>query len=221
MKRLKFFFAVIISLTLFNITNAQDNQPYGFNSAYVEKTTETNTAGIIIKTSEKIFINDGGNLVRREVEQEQSIPMMNQTITSISISITNKDSIITWDPATNTGTIMENPVDDALQNMDEEQAQQFGQGVADAMNTEITEVGTGEVAGVMCIVNEAKTNMMGMNIVTTTWTYLNFLMKSKSEGMVTSNEEVTLFIEDADNDPGLFVPPANVTFSVISSPFGN
>jgi len=73
----------------------------------------------------------------------------------------------------------------------------------------------------MCIINEAKTNMMGMNIVTTTWTYLNFLMKSVSEGMVTSNEEVTLFIEDADNDPGLFVPPTNVAFSVISSPFGN
>jgi len=221
MKYLKIFFAGIISLTLFNITHAQDNQPYGFNSAYVEKTTETNTSGIIIKTSEKIFINDGGNLIRREVEQEQSIPMMNQTITSITISITSKDSIITWDPATNTGTIMENPVDDAIQNMNDEQAQQFGQDMADAMNTEITEVGAGEVAGVMCIINEAKTNMMGMNIVTTTWTYLNFLMKSVSEGMVTSNEEVTLFIEDADNDPGLFVPPPNVTFSVISSPFGN
>jgi len=140
MKCLKIFSAAIISLTLFNITHAQDNQPYGFNSAYVEKTTETNTSGIIIKTSEKIFINDGGNLVRREVEQEQSIPMMNQTIKSVSISITNKDSIISWDPATNTGTIMENPVDDAIQNMNEEQAQQFGQGVADAMNTEITEM---------------------------------------------------------------------------------
>ncbi len=221
MKYLIIFSVVIITLTPFNITNAQDNQPYGFNSAYVEKTTETNTSGIIIKTREKIFINDGGNLVRREVEQEQIIPMMNQTITSISISITNKDSIITWDPATNTGTIMENPLDDAFQNMTDEQAQQFGQGIADAMNTEITEVGTGEVAGVMCIITEAVTNMMGMNIVTTTWTYLNFLMKSVSEGMVTSNEEVTLFIEDADNDPGLFVPDDNVTFTVVSSPFGN
>lgn len=221
MKCLKIFFAAIITLTLFNITNAQENQPYGFNSAYVEKTTETNTSGIIIKTSEKIFINDGGNLVRREVEQEQSIPMMNQTVTSISISITNKDSIITWDPATYTGNIMKNPVADAFQNMTEEQAQQFGQEMADAMNTEITEVGTGEVAGVMCIITTAVTNMMGMNIITTTWTYLNFLMKSVSEGMVTSIEEVTLFIKDADNDPGLFVPPANVTFTVLSSPFGN
>jgi len=221
MKCLKIFFAAIITLTLLNVTNAQDNQPYGFNSAYVEKTTETNTSGIIIKTSEKIFINDGGNLVRREVEQEQSIPMMNQTITSISISITNKDSIITWDPATNTGTIMTNPVNNALQNMTDEQAQQFGQGVADAMNTEITETGAGEVAGVMCIINEAVTNMMGMNIVTTTWTYLNFLMKSVSEGMVTSTEEVTLFIEDADNDPILFVPDDNVTFTFVNLPFGN
>ena len=221
MKCLKLFFAAIITLTLFNITNAQKNQPYGFNSAYVEKTTETNTSGIIIKTSEKIFINDGGNLIRREVEQEQSIPQMNHTVKSISISITNKDSIISWDPATNTGNIMKNPLDDAFQNMTEEQAQQFGQEMADAMNTEITELGTGEVAGVTCIINKAVTNMMGMNIVTTTWTYLNFLMKSVSEGMVTSIEEVTLFIEDADNDPGLFVKPTDVTFTSVSLPFGN
>jgi len=39
--------------------------------------------------------------------------------------------------------------------------------------------------------------------------------------MVTSIEEVTLFIEDADNDPGLFVKPTDVTFTSVSLPFGN
>jgi hypothetical protein len=195
--------------------------PYGFNSAYVEKSSETNTSGIIVTTSEIIYIEDGGNLVRREVDQEQSIPMMNQTITSRSISITDTAYIITWDPDTNTGTRMANPVNNAFQNMTDDQAQQFGQDMAEAMNTEITEAGTGEVAGVMCIVNTAVTNMMGMNITTTTWTYENFLMKSISEGTVIATEEVTLFNEGADNDPGLFVVPDNVTITDVSSPFGD
>ena len=194
---------------------------YGFNSAYAEKTAESNTSGIVIKTSEKIYINDGGNFVRREVEQEQSIPMMNQTIKSRSISITDTEYIITWDPDTKTGTRMKKPLDDAFENITEEHAQQFGQDMADAVNTDITQAGTGEVAGVMCNINKAVTNMMGMNIVTTTWTYKNYLMKSVSEGTVSSKEEVTLFNEGVDNDPGLFVPDDNVTITDISSPIGN
>lgn len=210
-----------LAIILIPFTVAISQGIYDFNSAYAEKTTESNTSGIVIKTSERIYINDGGNLVRREIEQEQSIPMMNQTIKSRSISITDKDYIITWDPDTNTGTRMKNPVGDDFQNISEEQAQQFGQDMADAMDTEITEVGTGEVAGVMCIINKAVTSMMGMNIETTTWTYKNFLMKSVSEGTITTKEVVTLFNEGANNDPGLFIPDDNVTITDIISPIGN
>ncbi len=194
---------------------------YGFNSAYAEKTTESNTSGIVIKTNEKIYINDGGNLVRREIEQEQSIPIMNQTIKSRSISITDKEYIITWDPDTNTGTRMKKPLDDAFNNMSQEKAQQFGQDMADVMDTEVTEVSTGEVAGVMCTITKAVINMMGMNIVTTTWTYKNFLMKSVSEGTIGTKEEVTLFNEGVNNNSDLFIPDDNVTITDISSPFGN
>ena len=195
--------------------------PYGFNSAYVEKTSETNTSGIIISTSEKIYINDNGNAVRREFTEQQNISMINQITESSSISITDPDYITTWDPQTLIGTRMENPVDDAFQDMTDEQAQQFGQDMADAMNTELTETGTGVVAGVMCTIYTAVTNMMGMDITTTTWIYENYLMKSVSEGSVTSKEEVTLFNEGVNNDPGLFVVPDNVTITDINSPFGN
>ena len=217
--KITFLSFLLIFLIPFAVIKSQGL--YGFNSAYAEKTTETNTAGIIVKTSKKIYINDKGNLVRREIEQEQSIPMMNQTIKSRSISITDKDYIITWDPDTNTGTRMKNPVDDAFQDMSEEHAQQFGEDMTDAMDTEITEVGTGEVAGVMCTINKAVTNMMGMVIETTTWTYKNFLMKSISEGTVTNNEKVTLFNEGVNNDPGFFIPPNNVSITDVSSPVGN
>jgi hypothetical protein len=195
--------------------------PYGFNSAYVEKTSETNTSGIIISTSEIIYINDNGNVVRREFTEQQNISMINQVTESSSITITDSDYITTWDPQTLIGTRMENPADDAFQNMTDDQAQQFGQNMADAMNTELTETGTGEVAGVMCTIYTAVTNMMGMDITTTTWIYENYLMKSVSEGAVTSNEEVTLFNEGVNNDPGLFVVPDNVTITDVNSPFGN
>ena len=194
---------------------------YGFNSAYVEKNSETNTSGIIITTNENIYINDGGSLVRREFTEVQNISMINQVTESSSISITDPDYITTWDPVTLIGTRMENPVDDAFQNMTEDQAQQFGQDMADAMNTELTETGTGEVAGVLCTIYTAVTNMMGMDITTTTWIYENYLMKSVSEGSVSSNEEVTLFNEGVNNDPGLFIVPDNVTITDIGSPFGN
>ena len=213
--------SIVLLLFFSSLIYSQGSTLYEFESAYAEKTTETNTSGIIIKKSEKIFVNDGGNLVRREIEQEQTIPQLNQTINSRSISITDKEYIITWDPETNTGTRMKNPLADAFQNMTEEQAQQFGQDMADAMNTEITEAGTGEVAGVTCNITIAVTNMMGMEITTTTWTYKNFLMKSESEGAVTSNEVVTLFNEGADNDPDLFIPDDNVTITDIISPLGN
>jgi len=213
--------SIVLLLFSSSLIYSQGSSLYEFESAYAEKTTETNTSGIIIKTNEKIYINDGGNLVRREVEQEQTIQMMNQTINSRSISITDKEYIITWDPETNAGTRMKNPLADAFQNMTEEQAQQFGQDMAEAMNTEITEAGTGEVAGVTCNITKAVTNMMGMEIATTTWTYKNFLMKSVSEGTLTSNEEVNLFNEGADNDPDLFIPDDNVTITDISSLLGN
>jgi hypothetical protein len=218
---MKTTFQALLAIILIPSTFVIAQGPYGFNSAYVEKTIETNTSGIIVTTNEIIYIENGGNLVRREVEQEQSMPMMNQVITSRSISITDPEYIITWDPDTNTGTRMANPVNDAFQNMTDDQAQQFGQDMTDAMNTEITETGTGEVAGVMCIINTAVTNMMGMNITTTTWTYENFLMKSTSEGAVTSNEEVSLFNEGVDHDPDLFVVDDNVTITDVTSPFGN
>ena len=218
---MKFLSLTIFSIVLVPFVVISSQGLYGFNSAYMEKTTETNTSGIIVKTREKIFINDGGNLVRKEVEQEQSIPMMNQTIKSKSISITDKEYIITWDPDTNTGTRKKNPLGDAFQNISEEQAQQIGQDMADAMNTEITDAGTGEVAGVMCSINKAVTNMMGMNIETTTWTYKNFLMKYVSEGTVITNEEVILFNEGVDNDPDLFIPDDNVSITDVSSMFGN
>ncbi len=208
-----------ILLTPFAFINPQG--PYGFNSAYVEKTSETNTSGIIITTSENIYINDGGNLVRREFTEEQNISMINQVTESSSISITDPDYITTWDPLTLIGTRMENPVDDAFQNMTDDQAQQFGQDVADAMNTEVTDGGTGEVAGVMCSIYVAVTSMMGMDITTTTWIYENYLMKSVSEGAVSSNEEVTLFNEGVNNDSDLFVVPDNVTITDVGSPFGN
>lgn len=213
--------SIILLLLLSGLVYSQEGTPYGFESAYVEKNTETNTSGIIVRTSEKIFINDSGNLVRREVEQEQSIPMMNQTTKSRSISITDNEYIISWDPDTNTGTRMKKPLGDAFQNMNEEQAQQFGQDMADAMDTEIIEAGTGEVAGVICNITKAVTNMMGMEITTTTWTYKNFLMKSESEGTVTSNEVVALFNEGAENDPGLFIPDDNLIITDVSSPFDN
>ena len=218
---MKLILLAYLAIILIPFTVAISQGIYGFNSAYAEKTTESNTSGILIKTSEIIYINDGGNLVRREIEQEQNIPMMNQTINSRSISIQNKDDIVTWDPDTNTGTRMKNPLDDNLQNISEEQAQGFGQDMADAMNTDITEAGTGEVAGVMCNINKAVTNMMGMNIVTTTWTYKNFLMKSVSEGAISTKEEVTLFNEGVNNDPGLFIPDDNITITNINSPIGN
>ena len=218
---MKSIFRTLLAIILIPFTFIIAQGQYGFNSAYVEKSSETNTSGVIVTTSEIIYIEDGGNLVRREVEQVQSIPMMNQTITSRSITITDPEYIITWDPDTNTGTRMPNSFDDAFQDMTDDQAQQFGQDMADATNTEITEAGTGEVAGVMCTIYIAVTSMMGMDITTTTWTYENFLMKSTSEGAVTSNEEVSLFNEGVDNDPGLFVPPDNVTITDVNSPFGN
>ena len=218
---MKSIFRTLLAIILIPFTFIIAQGQYGFNSAYVEKSSETNTSGVIVTTSEIIYIEDGGNLVRREVEQVQSIPMMNQTITSSSISITDTAYIITWDPDTNTGTRMAIPLNDAFQNMTDDQAQQFGQDMADAMNTVITDLGTGEVAGVMCTITLAVTNMMGMNIETTTWMYENFLMKSVSEGAVTANEEVSLFNEGVDHDPDLFVVPDNVTITDVSSPFGN
>jgi len=211
----------ILSILLIPFAFINPQGPYGFNSAYVEKSSETNTSGIIVTTSEIIYINDGGNLVRREFTEVQNISMINQVTESSSISITDPDYITTWDPQTLIGTRIENPVDDAFQNMTDDQAQQYGQDMADAMNTELTETGTGEVAGVMCTIYTAVTNMMGMDITTTTWIYENYLMKSVSEGAVTSNEEVTLFNEGLDNDPGLFVVPDNVTITDVNSPFGN
>jgi len=210
---------VTILLIPFAFINPQG--PYGFSSAYVEKNSETNTSGIIITTTEIIFINDGGNLVRREFTEVQNISMINQVTESSSISITDPDYITTWDTQTLIGTRIANPVDGAFGNMTDDQAQQFGQDMADAMNTEITDGGTGEVAGVMCIITIAVTNMMGMNLETTTWAYENYLMKSVTEGAVASNEEVTLFNEGVNNDPDLFIVPDNVTITNVASPFGN
>ena len=220
MNRLKFFFAAIITLTLFNISIAQDIKRFEFESAYVEKTFETKTAGIEIKTTKKIYITEYGNKMASYDTEIRNILMLNTVDSSRSVSITDGEWVTAYDPDTNEGTRMKIPFLDTIGKMSEEDMEKFGKQMAEALKTDITDVGTKEIAGKTCNVTKAVTDMMGMKTTTTTALYKNFVMEIVSEGMGTNvNELVTKFEEGIDINPTVFEAHKDVIIKEIKTPF--
>lgn len=218
MNRLKFFFTAIITLTLFNISIAQEIKRFEFESAYVEKTFETKIAGIEIKTTKKIYITEYGNKMASYDTEIRNILMLNTVDSSRSVSITDGEWVTAYDPDTNEGTRMKIPFLDTIGKMSEEDMEKFGKQMAEALKTDITDVGTKEIAGKTCNVTKAVTDMMGMK--TTTALYKNFVMEIVSEGMGTNvNELVTKFEEGIDINPTVFEAHKDANIKEIKSPF--
>jgi len=95
----------------------------------------------------------------------------------------------------------------------------FADQMGKAMNTEVKEIGTEEVAGKTCKVNEGTTDMMGMKTITKTWLYKNFVMRLESDGMGSKvNETATKFEERAKIDPNKLKVPSNVKITEMLLP---
>jgi len=165
---------------------------------YLEKTTKTNTAGVVVEKFEKIYMSGENEVSYITEKSDISLMGNNQTEETRSVFIKNKEWIITYDPDKKTGTKIKNTFSDKFSGMSEADKKKFAEKMGSATNTKITDEGTGVVAGKTCKISKAVSNMMGMTTTTMTWIYKNIVMKMESKGMGTDvNELVTLIKEGA------------------------
>ena len=165
--------SVMIIFLLFIFSSApfsQNQNPYGFETAHVKKTTITKTTVATIEKTEEIFISKNGKKETRYITEKRNISMAGQNINdeSHSVSIKDGDEIITYDPDTKTGTKIKNPLSDKFSGMSEDQMKKMAEQMGDAMNTKVTEGGTEVINGLTCTKNTAVTDMMGMKTTTST-----------------------------------------------------
>jgi hypothetical protein len=206
------FFLMIVTITFVLTANAQQQ-----DGIYMEKTTTTKAAGVETEKFEKIY-KSGVNEVRYITEKRKISMMGNKVEESRSVSIIDKDWIITYDPDTKTGTKIKNTFTDKFSGMSETDKKKFAEGMKDAMNTEVTEEGTGEVAGKTCKITKAVTNMMGMKTTTLTWMYKGIVMEMKSEGIGTNVDELVTKLKEGVKFKQHKIPD-DVTIKEVKSPF--
>jgi len=214
--------AVLIQLIITASIFSQDTiVRYEFKKAQIKKERVTSSAGVKITTLKEIFIDNYGNNMASYETERTEIPMSNSVEEKRTVIITDGNVITTYNPDTMEGTRMK--IDQMNNNagMSDEQVQQYAEQMGQALETEVTEVGTGEVAGVTCTIQKAETNLMGMKTTTTTWFYKNYDMKTVSEGDILSfNEEANEFIEGeaANFDPSLLLVKDNVIITEVNIP---
>jgi hypothetical protein len=190
------------------------------DNIYMEKTTKTNTAGVVIEKFEKIHISEQNEV--RYITEKRNISLMgnNQTEETKSVVIKDKEWIITYDPDKKTGTKIKNTFTDRFSGMSESDMKKFAGKMEDATNTKVTEEGTEVVAGKSCKVSKAVTNMMGMSTTTTTWMYKTHVLKMESEGMGTTVKElVILFKEGVKFNLDDHKIPSDVEITEVNSPY--
>jgi hypothetical protein len=198
----------------------QDKPKYGFDTAYIEKTTTTSNEAVDIVTTEKIYVMNGGGKVAAYKHEKRNIKMLNKVEESRSVHIIDDKWLITYDPDTKEGTKMANTFTDQFSGMSQGQMEQFSKQMTDAMGTKTKEIGREEVAGKLCTVSEAVTNMAGMKQVTKTWMWKNYLMKSESEGMGSKiSELVTKLEENVEVDKDKFDVPSYINITETKSPY--
>ncbi len=207
---------VVISITSLVLTTRVLPQ----KDIYMEKTTTTKTTGVETEKFEKIY-KSGINEVRY-ITEKRKISMMgnNQVEESRTISVIDKDWIITYDPDKKTGTKIKNTFADKFSGKSEAEMKKFAEGMGNAMNTEVTEEGTGEAAGKTCKISKAVTDMMGMKTTTRTWLYKNLVLKMESEGMGTQIKElVTLLKEGVKFNPEDHKISSDVEITEVNLPY--
>jgi len=193
-------------------------QKYGFETAEIDKTSKQIVADmIIIEVTQKIYVIGAGFKEAHYKTEKRTNLMTNQVEEKRSVTITDKDWIVTYDPETNEGTRMKNTFFDNFKGKSEKDQQKFSEGIADAMNTDVKEIGTEEIAGKLSTVTLAETKNMG--IKTKTWLYKNFVMKLESESPGMSLvERVTKFQENTVVNPTVFLIADEIILQTVKLP---
>ncbi len=203
----------IVATTLFiqlvltiNIFSQETIKRFEFKKAHVTKEDTTITAEVKTTTIKDIYIDNYGNNMASYETERTEIPMLNTVEETKTVIITDGNVVTTYNPDTMEGTRVKIEEMGKFAGMSDDEAKQYEEQMGEAMNTEITEVGTGEVAGVTCTIQKAVTDLMGLKTTTTTWFYKKYVIKQVSVGDVLNfNQLTTLFEEDADFDPSLLL----------------
>jgi outer membrane lipoprotein-sorting protein len=212
------FIQLVITASIFS---QETIKRYEIKKAQIKKERFTSSAGVEITTLKEIFIDNYGNNMASYETERTKIPMSNSVEEKRTVIITDGNVVTTYNPDTMEGTRMKIDQMNNYAGMSDEQAQQYAEQMGQALETEVTEAGTGEIAGVTCTIQKAVTDMMGMKTTTTTWFYKKYDMKTVSEGDVLSfNEEATEFLEGeaANFDPSLLLVKDKVNITEVNIP---
>jgi lysine/ornithine N-monooxygenase len=116
---------------------------YEFKKAQIKKERVTNSAGVKITTLKEIFIDNYGNNIASYETERTEIPMSNSVEDKRTVIITDGNVVITYNPDTMEGTRMKIDRMNNYAGMSDEQVQQYAEQMGQAMETEVTDAGTG------------------------------------------------------------------------------
>lgn len=217
------FITLTFFIQIFLVVNIIAQEPIervDFLKAHIKMEGTTTGPGFKTTIFKEIFIDNYGNNMASYETEKREISMANLVEETKRVVVTEGNVVTTYDPVTLEGNSTTIELASTFAGMSDSEAQQFAEQMGDATNTEVTEAGTGEVAGVLCNIVKAVTEMMGMETVTTTWIYKRWNMKTVSESdMANVYEEATLFDEGADFDPSVLLVPAGANITEIETPY--
>ncbi|MBT8386304.1 MAG: hypothetical protein KJO12_02740 [Ignavibacteria bacterium] len=189
-----------------NIFSQETIKRFEFKKAHVIKEDTTIAAEVKTTTYKDIYIDNYGNNMASYETERREIPMSKTVEETKTVIITDGNVITTYNPETMKGTRVKIKAMNEFAGMSDEEEKQYAEQMGEAMSTEVTDAGTGDIAGVICTIQKAVTDMMGLKTTTTTWFYKKYVMKQVSVGDVLNfNQVTTLFEEDADFDLSLLL----------------
>ena len=192
----------------------EGNERYGFKQARIIVEKKTKNSAMESTTIDTVYIDEWGWVEVRYSYQVEEIKTIEQRRESRTVSIMEKEWLISYDPDEKKGRKMKNPFYHPTGSLSEQQGKEMGEGTAKAFEATTTAKGTEAVSGKMCEVTETRTGLQGMETVTITWMWKGLLMKSVSTVRGTEiTELVTTVDEGIGVSPDLRKVPDDVEIS--------
>lgn len=197
------------------------SKPFGVEAGVIEITKTVKNPAVTTETIETLYFRDFGLVqARYSIEKTSSKFVKGEQVTR-RFSLLEGTTLTSVDLDTKEGTRMQNPAADMLGRMSHSEAQDFADKMGDAMNTKTKKVGEEQVAGKLCEVSEAVTEMGAIKQTTRTYVWKGIVLKLVSSGMGTEVTEEALSVNtDTPIEVEKFKIPEGTKIKDIGSPLG-
>ncbi len=196
-------------------------KPFVVEFGVIEMKKTVKNPAVTTETAETMYFKDFGWVQARYSTEKASNKYVKGEQITRRFSLIDGKTLTSVDLDTKEGTRMENPAAGMLGKMSRPEAQGLADKMGDAMNTKTKKVGEEQVAGKLCEVHEAVTEMGAIKQTTRTYLWKNIVLKLVSSGMGTEVIEEALSVKtDAPIAAEKFKLPEGAKIKDIGNPLG-